>query len=113
MLKLPTPAQQRQLDEYSQRLAALEKQMRDLRAALKYVDPAVVTNAPKPQAKEIVWVDDDFPPKAAPQVSEGNRPFRWITTNEGPVFSGRRSLQRTGTNVHQVFFSDAAEGLLS
>ena len=83
MLKLPSPDQQQQLDDQARRITVLEKQMRDALASLKYIDPATLTNAPKPEAKEIVWMEDDFPPKAVPQVNEGNPPYQWVTTNEG------------------------------
>lgn len=105
-LQLPTPEQARELESYSNHLAKLEAKLHHAVADLRYTDPATRTNTPRPEPKEIVWVDDDFPTNAAVQVNEGNTPYRWITAGEGPVFSGQRALQRTGQGLHEVFFTE-------
>jgi hypothetical protein len=110
-LKLPTPEQQKALDDYAAQIAGLEKKLRETVAALKYVDPAGLSNAPAPSPKELVWVDDDFPPKAVAKVNDGNQSNKWVTAGHGPVFSGQRSLQRAGTNIHQGFFEETSEPL--
>ncbi len=111
-IKLPTPEQQKRLDDAAARIAASEKKLREMVAAIGYEDPASQTNAPKPQARETVWVEDDFPAKATPRVNEGNESNRWVTAASGQVFSGQRAILRRGTNIHQVFFESAAEPLV-
>jgi len=111
-LKLPSPEQQKQLDDYNRALARLEKEFKEKLAAMRYGDPALLTNRSRPAPSEVVWVDDQFPPKASPQVNEKNEPYRWVTREQGPVFSGQASLQRSGTNIHQVFFSGGVEPLV-
>ena len=111
ILKLPSPDQEEQLQDFDERLARLENRSREAVAAMHYLDPAGLPDAPKPAPKETVWVEDDFPPKAAPQVNEGNLPYKWVTAQEGPVFSGERALERRGKGIHQVFFPESAEPL--
>lgn len=110
-ITLPTPEQEKRLAEFQQRNADLDKKLREAVAALNYADPAALTNAVKPTPKETVWIDDDFPKNAAVLVNEGNVSNKWITAKEGPVFTGQRAIQRTGTNLHQVFFRDTSEPL--
>lgn len=110
-LPLPTPEQQKALDGFTNRLASLETRLRQTVADLNYTDPATLTNAAKLEATERVWLDDDFPPGAVAEVNDGNAPNRWVTAGEGPVFSGRRAIQRTGQGLHQVFFTDTNQSL--
>lgn len=113
ILKLPSAEQQKQLDDFATTISGLEKKLREAVKSLNYADPATVTNAPPAEPKEIVWVEDDFPAKAVAKVNEGNLANRWVASAEGPVFSGMRSIQRTGTNLHQVLFEDPSEPLVT
>jgi hypothetical protein len=110
-MKLPNPDQEKQLKEMDAQLAELDKQSQTVVSNLNYTDPATLTNAPKAEPREIVWIDDAFPIGAAPQVNEGNQPHKWISTNEGPVFSGQRAIKRSGKGLHQVSFPDCTEPL--
>ena len=110
-LKAPSPEQEKQLADFDAQLAEVDRKTRAAVAAMSYTDPATLTNAPKPEPKEIVWIDDDFPKNAAPQVNDGNPAHQWISTNAGPVFSGQRAIRRAGKGVHQVFFADCADPL--
>src|SRR5206468_8205554 len=110
-LLLPNPDQQKNLDEFTTTQTPLEKTLKEAVAKMDYTDPATLTNAPKLAPKEIVWVEDDFPPKATVKVNKGNAPAKWVTAAEGPVFSGKRALQRTGQGLHQVLFTEAKQPL--
>ena len=110
-LPLPSPEQEAKSAELDVRAAAADKNIRALVASLDYTDPASLTNVPSPPPQERVWIEDDFPAKAAPEVPAGAPPYKWITATEGPVFSGQRALQRHGKGVHQVSFPDCAEPL--
>jgi hypothetical protein len=110
-LPLPTPEQEKKLAEVAAQLKDLEKKSRDLVASMDYTDPASLTNAPKPEPQEIVWIDDDFPPKAELNIDGGSDSQKWITREDGPVFSGERALRRTARGLHQVHFSKCAQPL--
>ena len=112
MMKAPEPGAGKAAQGFGRPIGGAGQRRAALRwPALNYTDPATLTNAPKPEPKEIVWIDDDFPKGAAPQVNEGNPPNKWVSTNEGPVLSGQRAIQRSGKGLHQVFFPDCAEPL--
>ena len=111
ILKLPTPEQEKQLAEYDSRLGEIHKQVQDLVSSLDYTDPASLTNAPKPEPKEFVWIDDDFPTNAHVEVNQEHEPSKWITREEGPVFSGQRAIRRSGKGIDQVFFKEGADSL--
>jgi hypothetical protein len=65
------------------------------------------------QFKEIIWVDDDFPPGANSQVNADNHPHSWVTQGDGNhVFFGKKSLQRSGMGVAQDYFSTCDKPLL-
>lgn len=65
------------------------------------------------QLKEIIWVDDDFPPGANSQVNPDNHPHSWVTPGDGhQVFFGKKSLQRSGMGVAQDFFTTCDTPLL-
>jgi hypothetical protein len=110
-MQLPSPEQERQLTEFDNRIQDLEKRRRELVAAMNYVDPASLTNSTKPEPKELVWIDDDFPKGAEVRVHEGNEPNKWINKTEGPVYSGDRAIQRSGSGLHQVYFGKGVEPL--
>ncbi len=101
-MQVPSPEQEKRLSEFDARIHALEEKGRELAASFEYTDPATLTNAAKPEPKEIIWVDDDFPAKA--DVKTDGPTNQWVTSSEGPVFSGTRALKRTGKGTHQVFF---------
>src|SRR5882724_10873531 len=111
-LRLPTPEQEKQLSDFGARIRELEKKAEEIVASFKYADPASLTNAPKPASREIVWIEDDFPAKAEVSVNEGNETNQWIVRAVGPVFSGDRSLQRSGKGLHQTSFPNCAEPLV-
>ena len=104
ILPLPSPEQEKQLAACDARQRELEQRIQERVAALSYVDPASLPDRPKPQPKESVWLEDDYPPKAAVSVNAGNEESRWLGRDLAPVLSGERALQRRGKGLHQVFF---------
>jgi hypothetical protein len=110
-LQLPNAEQARQLAEYNSKISELKKQVHDFVALLDYHDPAMNTNAAKPEPKELVWVDDDFPTNALVEVHQQDEPNKWVTREEGPVYSGQRAIKRSGKGIDQVFFKEGAEPL--
>src|SRR6516162_6411660 len=63
-LPLPTPEQEKQLADFDARLKELKDKTEEVVAGLDYTDPATLTNPPPAEPREVVWVDDDFPPGA-------------------------------------------------
>lgn len=110
-MKLPSAEQEKELNEFDAHIAELKAKMKDLVAAMDYVDPATLTNAAKTAPEEIVWVDDDFPKGAEVTIQEGNKGEQWVTKDKGQVFSGQRALRRTGAGTHQVYFSKCDQPL--
>jgi hypothetical protein len=106
-MQLPSPEEERRLADFDEHLGDLNKRTHELIAGLNYVDPTSITNRQKPEPKEIVWVDDDFPAGAEVKVHDGNEANKWVTRAEGPVFSGERAVRRSGQGLHQVYFSKA------
>lgn len=111
-LSLPSPEQEQKLKDFGARITKIQDQIREEAACLNYIDPATLTNAPKPEPKELIWVDDAFPAKAESGVNGINDGHRWIRAGEGPVFAGERAFLSTGKGVHQAFFTESKEPLI-
>ena len=92
ILRLSTPEQERQMQDYDRQIAAKQAEIRQAIAALKYVDPATVTPPPPVQISEVVWFDEAFP--AGAKVQASGEPTRLIDAKSGPVQSGQQALQR-------------------
>jgi hypothetical protein len=104
-LRLPTPAQEKQLAECDASIARLEKHLRDAAAAFPYTDPVTLTNRPLGERAETVWVDDDFPAGAKPAINPDTAPAQWVSRENGQVYSGARALKRTDAGLAQNFFT--------
>lgn len=111
VLALPTPEQEARVREFDQRIAELNGKIEAAVAGLNYADPASLSNRPAPVSRETVWIEDDFPKGAAVMVNAGNEPHAWATAESGQVFSGLKSIRRTGKGLHQVFFQSSGEPL--
>jgi hypothetical protein len=111
MMKVPSPDQDKELKEIETRQAAAKEQIRAAAAKLDYTDPASLTNAPKPQPADFVWIEDDWPSGANVAVNPGNQPHKFVQAAEGKVFSGQRAIERSGEGLHQVFFNETTQPL--
>ena len=58
------------------------------------------------EGTETVWVDDDLPEGAA--VGDNGDANKWITAEEGAVFSGKRALKCTGAGIIQHYYEGGA-----
>lgn len=108
MMKVPSPDQETEQKEIESRLAKVNEQLRDAARQVSYTDPASVADRPTPEPEDVVWIEDDWPPGASPNVNAGNTPHRWVTAAEGKVFSGERAIERKGAGLHQVFFDKSS-----
>ena len=109
ILKLTTPDQAKKLAEDEAKIADTQKQINQALAKFEYTDPATVQPHPPIEETETVWVDDDFPAGAKPEAA--GDPIKWITAEEGPVFSGKRALKRTGKGMVQDYYAGGAAPL--
>ena len=105
ILKLTSPAQQKQLDDFDARIAAVEKRIREALAKVAYTDPGTLQPPPPIKKTETIWVDDEFPAGAKTEFNAGNHPVEWVTSPAGKVFSGKRALKRTDKGLAQDFFT--------
>src|SRR5262249_54197032 len=60
MLKLPSPEQEKQLKEFDASIETTKKRIHEIGDAVEYIDPVTLTNTPRPEPSEIVWIEDDF-----------------------------------------------------
>lgn len=109
VLRLPDADQQRQLDELEAQAKPLKESLQKALAGFQYQDPATLTNAPKPKPADLVWVEDDFPAGAKPQVNPGDAPVHWTTAPASPVLSGSRALHQRSERLTQVYFDHVQE----
>ncbi len=87
--------------------------IRCLFASAFLVGFCITTQPASGQLKEIIWVDDDFPPGANSQVNADNHPHSWVTQGDGnQVLFGKKSLQRSGMGVAQDYFTICDKPLL-
>jgi len=61
-----------------------------------------------PEPAEFVWLDDTFPENSRPSFTTGDETNRWVSGGQGQVFSADRALRISGTNLHEVTFTNAA-----
>jgi hypothetical protein len=111
-LQLPTPEQAREMTNYTEQLGILDKKLHEAVASIDYQDPITITNGPKPEPTELVWIDDEFPPDAKVEVQKDTDPNQWVSADEGPVFSGKRAIRRSGRGLQRVYFKEGAEPLV-
>ncbi len=107
LLKIATPEQEKIIaDAKKQRDEAIAK-INDLLKNTKYEEPKT-DNLPKPEPKEILWVDDVLP-KGALAQGDGDK-FKFVEA-PAPVLSGKKSVLRTTTGLQQAFFTGATDTL--
>lgn len=111
ILKLTTPEQEAKLKSLEGLISAVQREIVAKLAGIDYTEsplPAVAVTAKTAERQEYVWIEDDLPSGAKPQ---GDSPWKFITKEKGPVFSGKRSSTRTATGLSQHYFTDANPGL--
>jgi len=104
ILRVPRPEDEKLLEDLDAKIVEVDKRMSIEVSKIKYLDPASLNPLPKPQRKETLWFEDDFP-KGKLQVN--GPPLKFVTKEEGPVFSGKRAITRTAKNaIGQDVFSE-------
>jgi hypothetical protein len=106
ILRLSSAEQKEQLRDLEQKIAAAQARTQEAIAKLDYVDPASLNPPPPVQTSEVVWFEDAFPPGATAQNAGGATTF--VSSDKGPVHSGKLALRRSAKGVAQDFFSGGA-----
>ena len=102
-VKVPSPEQIQQQEEYARQIAAVKQQIEQALADIRYVDPTPdATEVPSRQ--DFVWIEDKLPPGANGQ---GNTPWEFVAKADKPVYSGERASVRTADGLSQHFFTAA------
>ncbi|MGI8603599.1 MAG: PSD1 and planctomycete cytochrome C domain-containing protein [Verrucomicrobiales bacterium] len=109
-VQLISPAQRRQLDDFSERITAAEKTLGDQVQAVAYSDPAEAEPRPLAQVVGSVWVEDDAPAGGKFTASPG-QPTQWVESATGRVFSGKRALRRQAKGLAQDVYEGASPPL--
>jgi hypothetical protein len=109
ILKLTNPEQDKKLADNAAKIASTQKEINEALAKIEYSDPATAQPPAQIEETETVWLEDDFPTGAKPEVK--GDPIKWVTADEGPVFSGKRSLKRTDSGLAQDYYSGGAAPL--
>ncbi|MBE7498503.1 MAG: DUF1553 domain-containing protein [Verrucomicrobiaceae bacterium] len=104
ILRLSNDGQKKQLAELDQQIAATQAKIREAILSLNYTDPASLNPPPPVQTSEVAWFEDAFPANANLE-SSGGHPTKFVTKEQGPVFSGKAALTRSATGVSQDYFS--------
>lgn len=110
VLKILSEADEAKMAELTRQQADVDRQLKEQLAMLDYVDPATVNPPPPIRTTESIWFEDSFPPGANLQGT--GVPARFVTKENGTVFSGERALTRKGTGVVQDFYNTGAAELL-
>ncbi|MCA9139370.1 MAG: PSD1 domain-containing protein [Planctomycetales bacterium] len=109
VLKLYTEIQQRDIDRLAEELGTVKAAIEQKLDAFEYQDPATQEPRPDPEIVTTLWFEDGFPEGAKIETSGG--PTKFVTRDDGQVFSGERAITRTAKGVEQDFYSSGATPL--
>ncbi len=109
LLKFPSPQQAKTLEKLQKDQAEMHKVIGKHLAQVTYKDllegkPEAVM--PMTKAQDVIWFDDE-PPPGAILDAQGAVGWKWDSAPKHPVYSGKRSMVRTGPGVSQHFFTGA------
>ncbi len=111
VLKLFTPEQKKQMEEFDRQIEGLGKRIREEVAQIKYAELPPEIIAPAATPGEIVWVDDELPPGAKAGINKDTSPLKWVEAEKGRVYSGKRALMRSDKGLAQDYFTETSQPL--
>ncbi|HWE94135.1 MAG TPA: PSD1 and planctomycete cytochrome C domain-containing protein [Tepidisphaeraceae bacterium] len=110
LLRVATPELDMQIADAKAKRQELENRIGEEVAKIDYHDPGpesqTTTEAKAPE--DFVWVEDDLPKGATPASNGGDGGWVWVAD---PVFSGKRAMKRSGSGLHQHFFTSSPQQL--
>ncbi|MFO1020073.1 MAG: DUF1549 domain-containing protein [Planctomycetales bacterium] len=107
-LKLPDAMTEKKLNDLGTEAASIEKQIVDVIEKTPYVEP-LAGKGLTGEMREYVWVEDELPAGAKPQ---GEIPWEFVSGDNHPVLSGKKSHHGTAQGLKQHFFTDAKQPLI-
>lgn len=111
LLKVATPEQEKELARLAAEIKDLDGHIQRKLKRIDYKDPFAGKELPPRVAQDYVWVEDDIPPGAM-EFSHPPESFKWILGPDEFIYSGKRSMVRTGDGLHQHFFAKADPPLM-
>jgi hypothetical protein len=94
------------MQAFSKREATLRQALEEQAAQVVYQDPATVDPAPVIKTLESIWFEDDFP--AGAKAGAVGHPQTLV---DDPVWSGKKSLKRSGEGMAQDYYEAGAVAL--
>jgi hypothetical protein len=111
IVRMASPPQKSRLDALEQRQAALQKEVSQAVAKVKYdasQDAKLPEEAP---VGDYVWIEDGLP-RGVKQLTDGGINLAWdFVSKPAPILSGERSLKLSATELQQVVLQEAKPGL--
>ncbi|MBI4326004.1 MAG: PSD1 domain-containing protein [Chloroflexi bacterium] len=111
VLKLFSPEQKKQMEEFDGQIERIGKRIREEVAKINYAEPPPETVAPAASPGEVVWVDDELPPGAKAGTNKDTSPLQWVEAEKERVYSGKRALLRSDKGLAQDYFTEASQPL--
>ena len=93
------------LVEFRKRIESYKSEIEARAATIAYKDPAAADPPLPAKTSEQVWFEDAFP--AGAEVGSVGHPLTFSSGNE-PVFSGTKSLKRSGPGLAQDYYTKGA-----
>ncbi|MFT5466850.1 MAG: hypothetical protein ACI8UO_001950 [Verrucomicrobiales bacterium] len=109
VVKVTPPDYDARIATFAKQKAEIETKMDQLAAKVVYADPAEQKPPPPVSQSEQVWFEDAFP--AGAKVGVAGHPLTLVEAPD-PVFSGSKSLKRSGPGMAQDFYSAGAAPLV-
>lgn len=99
ILKITSEEDKARLKELDARITAVDQRIKDAVAKFEYSDPALQNPPPPARTVETVWFEDAFPNTG--KYTALGHPKKIVTSETGPVFSGKNAVTRSGPGITQ------------
>lgn len=116
---VPPPSVQVLTADQSEQVEKLQREIRLLEETItadaiqyEYRDPGPDADEVPEDLEEFVWIDDELPDGVEPGGNDGANSWKFVSGENVPVHSGKRSHTRTAVGLSQHFFTKADPGLL-
>jgi Protein of unknown function (DUF1553)/Protein of unknown function (DUF1549)/Planctomycete cytochrome C len=111
-IKLPSPEDEKMLAEYDKEIAGIKKEKVEAVKKADYKEPGPMQLKEVPEAREVVYVEDEFPADTKAGKVDGTPDIQWVTSENGQVFSGKKAIKRTATGLAQDVFEKAKKPMI-
>jgi mono/diheme cytochrome c family protein len=111
VVRVTTPEVLRAEEVLRQKTEAVRKTIAAEVAKVSYDETAEAKAPSKADRIEYVWIDDALPPGAQTAAAGVNAAWDFVAGPANPVYSGSRSVKRSGKGLNQNYFDKASPGL--